>query len=518
MAELASLPEPVKKAQRSLETYVKKRQEAAHVRRILAAHLSAHVSPAQGTVSRPLSLAEATSIPESATHGVKGIQKEYLRCLRANAKARKGYAKLSKEHHSRPEYHQARSNTQDLSDSKYEAGLSIDPFLDLVEKRQKHERLHIIQDYVDMLGEKPAAATMHLDTKAVLKDVGALPQVPPEVMSVTSIQQGTGGRDLKELVGHLEKSVLRAKMLLKREQKLLAKVQAANGTSAVIGGNKLQALGATRNELINWIESELTRAGENSPEDEEISASASPESGGKEYIDSQLASVQRQYSRYTKARQALIMAVTGNLDPPALIAVDDCKGKPAGKDSQNGANGLVYIAQPYLEEMVLISNEQKAMIQQKSYLSISLAKQLKEGGQGLDRLAEESHLLAAHPMRTAKFPRKGLEGPVSFGDEISGHEKPDSSRRARTWVFAAESVGITTRDAISEKLEDGGMAMLDAQETLLELLCLLGNDVEEEDLDNNATYNPKEGVGRAGDIWATLDGSLGVIQRDDGDV
>ena len=62
------------------------------------------------------------------------------------------------------------------------------------------------------------------------------------------------------------------------------------------------------------------------------------------------------------------------------------------------------------------------------------------------------------------------------------------------------------------------MAMLDAQETLLELLCLLGNDVEEEGLDNNATYNPKEGVGRAGDIWATLDGSLGVIQRDDGDV
>ncbi len=369
-----------------------------------------------------------------------------------------------------------------------------------------------------MLGEKLAAPIEHLDTKAVLKGMGSPPQVPPEVMSVTSIQQEPGGGYLKELVGHLEKSVLHAKMLLKREQKLLAKVQDANGTSAVIGGDKLQALGTTRNELINWIESELTKAGESSPGDEEIPASASPKSGGKEYIDSQLASVQRQYSRYTKARQALLIAVTRNLDPPAPIAANDCNDKPTGKESQNHANGLAYIAQPYLEEIVSISNEQKAMIQQKSHISISLAKQLKEGGQDLDRLAEESHLLRAHPMRSAKFPHKGLEGPVSFGDGISGHEKPDSSRRARTWVFAAELAGIGTRDAVSEKLEDGGMAMLDAQEKLLELLCLLGNDVEEEGRDSNATYSPKEGVGRAGDIWAILDGSLGVIQRDDGGV
>jgi hypothetical protein len=494
MEDYDALPEAFKKINRSLLPFIKQRQEAAQIRRILSSHLRGHLNVDGGLpVSRPLSLVDQTSSIDATPHGVRGVQKEYLRCVRANIKARKEYSKASKDHHVGQEGQGSGVGVRERSTSQDGTENSMESFLDLVRQRQNHERLWITQDYIDMLSRKPAASVDHLDLQEVLKDVETLPKVPPEVVNASSSSHMPDGRDLEELVDRLGKSVLRAKMLLKKEQKLLAKVQAENPDSSVQHGSRLQAVDATRHELINWIEGELGRAGDSPPEAEEDHGPTTSMKHGREYIDAELTATQRQYARYTKAREAIVVASSGRLGPqPSPEFGQDNSLQPA-REELHSVNGMNQATYPYLEAMILVSNEQKAMIQQKSHLTITLSKQLKEGSQGLDRLADESHLLPAHPIPTASLQRTTLEGAVSFGDQMSNQEKPDASRRARAWVFASESATNATKEAISEKLEEGEKSVIETQKTLLELDNLLGRDGK-------------------GDIWGTVDGNLGVIE------
>jgi hypothetical protein len=280
-------------------------------------------------------------------------------------------------------------------------------------------------------------------------------------------------------------------MLLRKEQKLLAKVQADNSNSSARDGRQLQAVDATRHELINWIEGELGKAGDSPLEDSH--GSTEPAKLATEHIDTELTSIQRQYARYTKARQALVAASSGKVELPPSAELDQDNNLQPTKEEFHNANGVNQAIHSYLEAMVMVSNEQKAMIQQKSHLTISLSKQLKEGSQGLDRLADESHLLPAHPMPAVISQRKALEGAVSFGEQMSNHERPDTSRRARAWVFASESASNATKNSISEKLEEGANFVVEAEKTLSELANLVGGDGK-------------------GDIWGRLDGNLGVIK------
>ncbi|KAE9381715.1 hypothetical protein N431DRAFT_425292 [Stipitochalara longipes BDJ] len=493
MEDHDELPEPLKKVRHSLQPFIKKRQDVVQIRKILSSHLSVHLNVDRGL--RPLSLVDPTSSIDAAPHGVRGIQKEYLRFVRANIKAKNEYSEASKDHHVGQEGQASSVGMREQLTSQDGTGSSLRSFLDLVQQRQKQERLRIIQDYIEMLSQKPASSVGHLDPQEVLKGVEALPKVPPEVVSASSSSHTPNGKDLNVLVDQLEKSVLRAKMLLTREQKLLAKYRAENANPSVRRGNRLQAVDATRHELINWIECELGRTGDSPLEAEESHGPADSAKQGKEYIDTELASIQRQYARYLEARQALVAASGGTLKSSPLAELDQDTGLQQTREGPQNASGMNQAIYPYLEAMVIVSNEQKAMIQQKSHLTISLSKQLKESSQGLDRLADESHLLPVYPIPAVGSQRKVLEGAVSFGEQMSSHEKPDTSLRARAWVFASESASYATKEAVSERLEEGAKSIAEAREMMSELEILLGGD------------------GKA-DIWGTLDGNLGVIKEE----
>jgi hypothetical protein len=72
-------------------------------------------------------------------------------------------------------------------------------------------------------------------------------------------------------------------------------------------------------------------------------------------------------------------------------------------------------------------------------------------------------------------------------------------------VFASKSATSTTKDAISESLEEGTKSIAEGQKKLFGLQNLLGSGSEE------STANTG-GIGK--DIWATLDGDLGAIKGD----
>ncbi len=513
MDEEQGLPGIFQKVQHSLRPYIKHKREATQIRKVLAAHLSSHVKQDDDySLSRPLSLVDATCSAESTPHVIRGLQKEYLRCLRANIRAQNEYSEVGNDNrHGRED--DGASKPHAASTDEFDS--SMKSSMELVRQRQKHERLRIIHDYLDVLAQKPAANVEHLDPQTALRDVDTLPKMPSEVLNSSDVTGQRSSRiDLKELVEQLEKSVLRAKMLLKREQNLLAKVKADNAIEPGSLGSRLEAVGITRSALINWIEAELSRAGEGSAESENQDT-ASHDERGQLLIDSELASIHRQYARYMKAREALITAAAGTLDPPTKKSSEDEAEISIMKEEPYSSNGIEII-HPYLLAMISISNEQKAIVQQKSHLTISLSKQLKEANQGLDRLADESHLLPAHPMPTLRMQRNGLEGPISLEDKISSHEKPDSSVRARAWVHSAQCATQATKVSVAGNLDEGSTALAEAHQTLLELQSLLGVNTEASRRKGDQAGD-RTVAQKSRDIWAALDGTLGAIKGDGSD-
>ncbi|KAF4627108.1 hypothetical protein G7Y89_g11047 [Cudoniella acicularis] len=299
-------------------------------------------------------------------------------------------------------------------------------------------------------------------------------------------------------------------MLLKKEQLLLVKVRDGKCRPATSSTSKLQALGTARNELIQWIENELSRAGESSEETDMDVQRLAPGHQGRNYIESELVSIHRQYARYSKARQELVIVAVGQLDSQATTNPDEHDALSLETLESDGSLNSTHLTYPYLEQMVSVLNEQKALIQQKSHITISLSKQLKEAGQGLDRQADESHLLPAYPMRAKVGPWKGPESSNSFADEISNYEKPDSSQRAQAWVHSSASAANATKESILEKLEEGSMAIDDTRQILIELQRLLG-------VDNLVSLEDVENTSKSQDIWAGIDGNLSVIKNDKGD-
>ncbi|APA06915.1 hypothetical protein SS1G_04433 [Sclerotinia sclerotiorum 1980 UF-70] len=519
MNDSENLPDGIKQIHHTLSTYIRQRQDALHVRRVLAAHLNSNVNAGESILT-PIS----SSLPEPTSDvkqglGFPGVQHEYLRSLHANLKAQRDFAILSTQHDETESHSEMRARTQDKVTSKE---VSLQAFLVLEKRRQRQERFRIIQDTVDQLAQKPAATQAYLDPKSseVLRDTGSLPPVPPSVIAPTEYHQDSERIELKSLVNRLEKSVLRAQLLLKKEQKLLAKVRGGTTTSTdqQEQGSRQQALGTTRNELINWIEMELGKAGDSTPATEGQGLSM-PEHEEKEYIDSQLVSIKQIYERYLDIRKRLIVAATGDLTTPLPtdVGTEDSSGILIEENPNNSSNITNAPTYPYLEDLVLISNEQKSTIQQRSYLTSSLTRQHKEAGKDLDKLVDESHLLPAYPMQSITTSQgKRLGDPISFEEDISNSDKPSSSSRAKAWVFAAESSSIATKEAVLERLEDGESALTEAYKTLNDLQTLLGCVPEGQGVERDVPFGrQKLGISNIGGVWSTLDGNLGVIRTDD---
>ena len=313
------LPDALHEVHDALEPYIKKRQEAIRIRQILSAHLSTHVHQKEAySIFHPLSLIEASPSSESLLKGTRGLQREYVQCLGTNVKARKEFAKASKEHQLKLTTHSGDA-TRDISQAHGDSESNLSTFVGIVKYRRKHERLCIMQDYVDAVAEKLPATTDQLGSGVALKNVGSMPQIPPDVMGTGETHRDSEETDLKDLVNQLEKAVLRAKLLLQKEQKFLTNIKKRNNASVDTfsgHGEKLQALGTARNELINWIETELAKTNDESPDSEGCIQVSAPEDGDAEFIDSELVSIQRQYNQYSKLRRALIIAATGHLDQP----------------------------------------------------------------------------------------------------------------------------------------------------------------------------------------------------------
>jgi len=196
-----SLPRVLREVQQSLLPYVKKRNEAVHIRRVLASHLASNTSE-RDNLSKPLSLIVNTSPLEPTSQVLRGIQKDFLRCSRSNIVARHEYALLSKDHQ---RYHNS-ANTGSPVPQQENYDLTIQAFLDLVKIRQTHERLCITQKYLNNLTQEPAASWSEYEGKGGLNESICQPGIPEDVLNGASGDSIAARENLHELVDLLEKT------------------------------------------------------------------------------------------------------------------------------------------------------------------------------------------------------------------------------------------------------------------------------------------------------------------------
>ncbi|KAG6008951.1 hypothetical protein E4U21_003501 [Claviceps maximensis] len=522
----------IERLQTRLEPFVKPREQINYIRRVLALELGSYTG--EGPIQQPLSLNQG---PILRTLGpeLKGLHREYIEALRANISARQSFEDIA--------YGQEISS---CPDPKPERNSSVlEDHLTLSRLRKKRDSLVTVQSYLERLADLPTPPQEPRDVEQMLNDGNPQPAVPAEVLNSFVVEQASTGVDIQDQISQLEKTVFRAKLLLKREENLLADARARCKIKPelVSNGAKMEALNGTRNELINWIETELSKASaeekvvvEGTRQQKQTSgpAVATPDQAG---ISNQLRQVQDKYKTYVAARRKLL-ALTSCAPWPSMGPPDEgVNEKSLGRaETHESATNIDYLLIPHIETIISQSRRQKGLITHKSHFSATLDNQRSDSCQLISRLAEESQLLAAFPMKDSARRQSGV--PDIITDKHA--DRPDLASRIKPWLFAADAAKIGTLEAVAENVEVGQVALENSMETLHQMKTLLGvqDEVEQDDctapntmegdmwLDNELGNGAKKSHKKALkakstvsqnkiDPWVRLYGNLGLIGHDD---
>lgn len=514
--KMANAADICQKLQNGLDPYVKSREQVNYIRRILAVQLAQFTQ--DGSARPPLALAATSDEPRPDEKGLDGLYKEYLDELRRNHLAQREFDSVRQYALERPP-HETGVSTPTSS--------PLEERIALLKLHRKRDGLYAIQDTLDTLSEKNAAGTGFLDPDHMFQDTPTLPSVPKDVINTMVIEQSSSTPDIKSRANQLEKIVLRAKLLLRQEEQLLreAKSQSHRISQPVRAAAKLDALNVTRDELINWIETELGKASPGGQEDENQQDADIGKDSDPATVAALLDEIRDKYARYTNARKALLCLITqskqeilqpssNTTKPPKTQYV-----KAASEDTND------YLITPYMEQLLGVSRNQKSTMAQKVHTVNVLSKQGQESAKELSNLAEESQLLQNFPIEGSQRRHSGIRD--------DAHGAPDLAARIKPWVFAADSAKIATLEAVAENVEKGQVALEGLWKTLTSLDELTGQESVE---DATATGDepteedvwipsPQKPPGRkhkerntkdkdSGDIWSKLDGKLGLLGQD----
>ncbi|KAF4455176.1 hypothetical protein F53441_2446 [Fusarium austroafricanum] len=501
--------------QKTLDPFIKPREQVNYIRRVLALHLGS--CSHDGPVKQPVSLADPTR-DVTLDPSSKGIYRDYIEALKANADARRKY-----EDAAQPNLRSASSSQEPSSSNEL-----LEEQVSLLKLQAKQARLSAVQNHLDSLMQKPAAAPEYLDPEDVFHDAASRPSVPKEVVNSLVAQQSVKKADLTEQVAQLEKAVLRAKLLLRREEQLLreTKANAQSIPDVISNGTRLHALNTTRNELINWIETELSKASGNEHGDEHGSGTHSQSTADQATITNQLNTIKEKYANYLATRRSLLASAGERPELSAVPVLAPSITKRQIEEPEPASS--TYLLTPYIETLLTLSKKQKAMITQKAHVNTTLSKETKDNCQSLSHLEEESQLLPSHSVPPASRRRSGL------GEFLGSEERSGLTGKVQPWVFAADSAKIATLENVAEQVEGGQLALENSMQTLQEIDQLLGQgevaqeeevqaDTTEDDVwleagpksPSKARKHTEKSSTEPKDPWFSLNGNLGLIGQED---
>jgi len=434
---------------------------------------------------------------------------------------------------------------------------------------EKRSRLSIFLDALDNLETLPAADPdyIHLSSTTGTNGSGGmfehcspLPEMPKELMEGFTRDTLAPQHEIETMMQGLHKAVLRNKLLAQREKRKLDTLRREKGgdsgdmndPSSLPEDVQLHALSAVKDHLISWIETQLMQAGDEdegedgggSAEQNTLSNSAGRNGHDDEGVDldTKLGEIQRQYDNHIALRRDI-----GSLLAEADQVSHDLekfKGMRITASSPNDATADVpsptaqglstnlnppttLILTPYLERLQQASREQKALVQEKSHINSTIAKQQQHMAQTIQELVEASHLLGAYPnadpsnsnSNSNSSRRSTSRTRSSFGDATrrsGSRNKASVATQVEPFVYSADSAKIATLEAVVEKIELGQMAVEEARGRLDEVRRFLDKpDHGEEPASAPSGHRRRNTEGviiiEERSIWSKLDGNLGLI-------
>ena len=498
MAEALECPLP--QVAQALQPFIKTRQEALRIRRILSLYLASTIEGlTDGDIPfcLPVSVSNemrVNNIPSRIT----GLRRDYLLALQANIRARNEYDSIS-------ERISESFNAVSVGESRQidnEASAATSSYLELWEAQRKHEKLNIVNDYIDELARKEPANPEYLTLLSIKKAVDPAPDLT-FTAGDDMFTASTENSDIDALTTRLEKTLLRVNSTLESERRLLAETKSKHLAAVASGAShepnssaKVHALTRTRDELISWIEDRLSKMNEQEDEVDDFDPTDNHVS-----IEQQKANIQKLYNNYLDVRRNLIKltkqkrSINTTWEPIAQrpnpsIPTDETPQHP----KQQASKILPYVT----EHLIPAADAQKAVHQQKTHILKSLTAQNEITAAMLDKLADESHLLANYPIQTDQQHLQNtitaLGGPKPSPSRLGGIVSYDGESnmvaKGQMWASAADSAQKANNATLREHLGNGEKHVHAAEISLSELRRLLNGGVENKASDE-------------GDIWVT---------------
>lgn len=291
------------------------------------------------------------------------------------------------------------------------------------ERRRKLGALEKAVGAVERAGESVVGAKID---DVVKKAVGDVPVLPSQRGLVGG---GSGGREEGEMrVVELKKAILGAKATIEHYEREDSMLERREG-----GLSELHALQQARNELIGWIESQLSLIGDE--QKEESNATPSPAKNSQDEEDSPIASpaeISQLYDRYLEARNTLLDTVQQPHDISPLAPAPASPKQTRTAQDTDPATTTATALLPFISPLLANQSAEQALVHQAAYVRRQLAAADSISEKLLRRHAEESHLV--HP----------------------------GASRGRDWARAGEEAGEATREHVLARAKAGEIASKEA--------------------------------------------------------
>lgn len=504
--------------------FIKPRQEALEIRRILSVFLAQNIRNPHGELVSATSLVlppEGTQV-ESIAPQLTGIRRSYLQALQAHIAARESYNQLSM----RVEADTIKVKRRNQREIEKHDHISAPTFHEFLYEQRRYQKLIILRDSLELLANKDAAKPDYLDTESIMETCTPPPELPPTYSTdlLALVEDET-----QSLVSTLEKAVLRAQNAFENEKTLLTKAKEKYQCKALTeaANTRISALHQTRDELIEWLEVRLASPTQVDDPTEGLPMSI-PE-GCTLDIDQRIKNIQEKYNNYLEARKTLLafMSDRRGLAMRILPVLQEESSIPRPQTSEiaksdQEAQSVLPIITQYL---IPAANEQANFHQHESHLSRSLVNEEQETIRTLEILAEESHLLSKYQPPTPVPPFQkacaGLSSKSLHSQELLRSREARTVTQVQGWASAASAARSLQESTIEDSLRYGEKEAFTAKNVLRELQGMLGFQRDHDKaeglelkIDTRGGGSRKETLSKetkhSKGVWAGLNGKLGI--------
>ncbi|KAH8732865.1 hypothetical protein GQ44DRAFT_765941 [Phaeosphaeriaceae sp. PMI808] len=434
---------PISEVDHALSKYINSHEDTLKIRRALSNYITNSLRPVNAAKGRHLTHECPQNISAVSTNppGLKGFRLDYLQALRAHNHAQAKHRDLSSSLEELQQRHVDENPTQARSD--YDNGTTYG-YISLLRQRRRLAELQVIQDSLEkLLAARPQHAQR--DPKALVTETsGEPPNLPAE-----RLEQLSQSHDNQSWSFKLKQEVLEARSGMDRANASRTKAENESKNIASLQQH-VQALECARNEIVEWVQDELTKM----EEDSVFLENASPVKRSVDDITALEPVLVEQrignaYNQYTVSRTGLIEEYESLQQP--LVAQIHEQGhskttsiedkSPLSSHSEMPINSLF----PHLSHLVHISNNERTLLQQSVFLQTQILSADQELEDALLRLSGESHLL------------------------------PAGTKEVTAWSKTAAVAEIATETFVKEHLQASRQEVSSANRTVE--LCSLQNEV-----------------------------------------